>query len=458
MENKFLQFKRSNVIYQDREVALTQLNNHVQSNLDKILDGEPIVGFYYGNGEIKALLGICINKSTTGSKGVYWFDMEAAQGTNLVPGDASIKIENDEISVNIKSDADNALKIDENGAYVSISEIIGHVPSVDLSGLTLTQEVVFGEELSDDTTDASGFYTDDSNLSGVTSLVEADKKLSEAIDENSLAIAAAFNNLNDRVEELSGTVETLEDGMGGIDDAIDAVNDRVDGLSGNVNTLSTELDDAKDDIIAISGVVDDNSLAIAAAFNDLNDRINEISGEIPTERIAELEQEVSDLGQDVSDLQSGLTEVADDLSGLTQVVDDNSLTIAAAFNDVNDRLNDLSARTEGIDGVANRVSAVEEDVSGLTSSVDDLENNIESIGDDIEDINSGMSALTQAIMDNELVIAASLNDLNSRIVELSGSSVTEITSSSLDVTTESGTTTVELPEELFDVEIDGGDY
>lgn len=364
---KKLQLKRSDVIYENRTSALNELNTYVQSNINELLDGEPLVGRYYDNGVCKAILGIVYKKANI--SGVYYFDTEGSQQGQLVPADESISIENDQISVNLKSGEDNVLKLDENGLFVSLDELIEKIPQTDLSevesAITATQKVAFGEPIESDMESAQPFYVDDANLSGATSLVEADKILSEKVDENSLAIETAFNNLNDRLEELSGKTPSIE-----------------------------ELESLANDIEVISGVVDDNSLTIAAAFNNLNDRVNELSGStIPTSRIEEIEQNVASLQGDVAD--------------------------------------------------------IGEDVGELENSLDDVQ-------DSIETLESGLTSITKVIIDNELVVAASLNDLNSRILDLSGSSVSNITSSSLVITQDGNTFNIELPE--IEVEIDGGDY
>ena len=480
---KKLQLKRSDVIYENRTSALNELNTYVQSNIDELLDGEPLVGRYYDNGVCKAILGIVYKKANI--SGVYYFDTEGSQQGQLVPADESISIENDQISVNLKSGEDNVLKLDENGLFVSLDELIDRIPQTDLSGvesaITATQRVAFGEPISSDMVDAQAFYADDANLSGTTSLVEADKVLSERVDENSLTIAAAFNNLNDRLVELSANTPTVEEFesiasdieaiSGVVDDnsltiaaAFNNLNDRLATLSDDVDSLSEntvtteEFESLANDVEALSGAVEDSSLVTSAALNYLNDNLTDLSGSVET-----LASDVSDLAEDLAELSENTPTVeqfeslANDVNAISGVVDDNSLTIAAAFNALNDRITELSADTASdtrVEELEESVSNIEGTLETVGEDVDNLESGLTDVQDSIDALESGFTQITQVIVDNELVISSSLNDLNSRIIELSGSSVTNITSESLVITQDGNTINIELPE----IEVSGGDY
>jgi len=108
----------------------------------------------------------------------------------------------------------------------------------------------------------------------------------------------------------------------------------------------------------------DDELVTAAALNDLNDRIGSLSG---------LVSEI-----DIEPLSASVVTNVQNISILSGVVEENELVTAAALNDLNDKINMISANT------------------------------------------SGDYITREEFEDHEEVAAAAFNDLNSRIIDLSG--------------------------------------
>lgn len=134
------------------------------------------------------------------------------------------------------------------------------------------------------------------------SATEAFGKISKIIYLDELISSAAFNDLNDRVLALNEEVAVLHDEIGvRIREAIVEVD--------------AEIDDVKED-------VDENTNDIAALSADVaanEAKIDAISGDVMANRT--------------------------DINTLSASMIDNELVIAAAFNDVNDRILDMSADT-----------------------------------------------------------------------------------------------------------------
>lgn len=131
------------------------------------------------------------------------------------------------------------------------------------------------------------------------------------------------------------------------------------------------------------------------------------------------------------------TTIADAYSALTKEMIDDEKAIAAAFNDLNDRLNELSASTPDIDivdkiiedeeitaaalNVLNgRVGTLETQFTGdyiplegyaLSSAI--TENDL--LVNSADTVNDAFGKLQKQILDDEEAIAASVNDLNDRV-------------------------------------------
>ena len=219
---------------------------------------------------------------------------------------------------------------------------------------------------------------DDYYLSAATSLFNADQVLSKAVLENERVTAEALNDLNTRVNNVSGSVTTVQSSLDSLsqrtDAAIDDIYDTIENLDAidvddTLNkdektegdkkkyVLSVKIDNALDLTSkypvansAISTVIKEDEEVIAAALNDLNTRVGEVSGS-------------------VSSIESITDGIDDDLDYLSGQIDTNTASITGLGQSKQDK---LTAGT-GIDITENVISCtldteVSEFVNALPAS------------------------------------------------------------------------------------------
>ena len=133
-------------------------------------------------------------------------------------------------------------------------------------------------------------------------------------------------------------------------------------------------------------LIEETQLVASSGFNDLNKKIEE--------GIEGAEDNISDLEDSISELETSINEVNTNLS---EVIEQDELVTAAAFNDLNERLTDF-----------------ESEVSELSTRTEDLETSVSEASGNISNISSSLEETIQSVENMELVISASLNDLNSR--------------------------------------------
>ena len=138
---------------------------------------------------------------------------------------------------------------------------------------------------------------------------------------------------------------------------------------------------------------------ISAAFNDLNDRIDNIHVDM-----------ILGSGYTYSGLPyvNSATTIADAYSAITKVVIDDERVIAEAFNQQNDR---ILAMSGDINTINEKIDNIHVDMilgSGYTYSGIPYVNSATTIAD-------AYSALTNEVILDELVFASAVNDLNDRV-------------------------------------------
>lgn len=149
----------------------------------------------------------------------------------------------------------------------------------------------------------------------------------DKINDESLVISTALNDLNNRLTEVEGNTSNVDETP--TEDSTNLV------TSGGIYTAIVE-----------------NELATASALNDLNERIDNIE---------------STVGDD-----SEFVKISD--------YEDDQETTAAALNDLNDKINDIDDAFG--DGDFVKVPDYEEDQEVITRGINDLNNRITTIEDD----------------------------------------------------------------------------
>lgn len=201
----------------------------------------------------------------------------------------------------------------------------------------------------------------------ITLLQDNNKEVKEDIEDIDLIVSAALNDLNSRIGEYDGDFESLEN--------------RIDELG---ETLEESIDDLEE---KISAEMEDNELVISAALNDLNSRIGNSST-----TIEELETTVNNLQDDVENLQDDTEDLDERMDNTVEEIEKMELVISTSLNDLNSRIESTT-------------TSANERLEELDDKIDE---EINTLKDDVEDEFDEM----------EDVVAASLNDLNARIIDL----------------------------------------
>jgi len=207
-------------------------------------------------------------------------------------------------------------------------------------------------------------------VTSATSIADAYSALTKEVIESEIVAATALNDLNGRVLATSGAYVEL----------VDEIND--------------------------------SEKVIAASLNDLNDRIIEISGNVADFHV----DMILGSGYTYSGLPyvNSATTIADAYSALTKVLRKDEKVISAALNGLNDR---ILAMSGDINTINEKIDDFHIDMilgSGYTYSGLPYVNSATTMAD-------AYSAITKVVIDDELVTAGGLNDLNDRVMELSGS-------------------------------------
>ena len=246
--------------------------------------------------------------------------------------------------------------------------------------------------------------------------------------------------VDEKINEVSGKVDTLS----GV----------VTSLSGDVNTLSGKVDTISGAIDSLSGIIEDNELVIASSLTDLDSRKLDASAftssmsnvytkdEIDNAELA-IASALNDLNSRVIEISGNsggdVDELYDMIESISGVVEENELVTAAALNELNINKLDTSAYTptdlsnyytkseiddseEVISSALNDLNSRKLDASAYTPvDLSDYVTKVnfdDKLGSGFTGENSGRT-VTQVIVENELVIASSLTDLDSRKLDAS---------------------------------------
>ena len=268
----------------------------------------------------------------------------------------------------------------------------------------------------------SGYtYTGIPYVNSATSIADAYSAITKELISDGKVTAAALNDLNDRVNALSGV---------------------------DINSVISEY------VAPLSGVVEENELVTAAALNDLNNRmltgvsVNGVSAQVVS-NVAELDIPTPEMILGSGYTYTGIsyvnsaTSIADAYSALTNEVINDERVASAALNDLDERLKvisgdvaDIAIDTEelsdfvhdnkevvagALNDLNERVSVVE---THMTGDYIPLEGYVLASGKTEEEllvteddtVNEAFGKLQKQIIDDEIAVAGGLNDLNSRII------------------------------------------
>lgn len=309
MATRTIQFKRNNQISANAAAAKTNVLNIASS----LVNGEIVLNSYY--------------------------DSNARGGIATL---VAVKTNNDKIFFVDNQVILNKLGINDDGSVNSA--ITNSVENV-IDGINeLLTEIVNGAGLNSDGTyvvDAT-----DAKLSGATSLADADKKLSDAIQdiEDVIGAGGGSGSIVDRITTISGDVETLTTNL-------ETVSGDVITLEGKVETLTTNLETVSGDVITLEGKVDTLTTNLETVSGDvitLEGKVDTLSGKTitsveDTDTIDFTKEAAADGTQKIkADVKLSATQgniLSATSDGLYTSVDYNSVTNAIVINGVEKVLN-----------------------------------------------------------------------------------------------------------------------
>ena len=284
-------------------------------------------------------------------------------------------------------------------------------------------------------------HDDTHYIKDATSLDNADVLLDAAIWETSGLVAA----ISDRLDDLSAvtesfsahTVEALSALSKSVDDRISSglsiisgvVEDYVEAMLSGID-FDEVYEYVDDSIEALSGslldYIHENEEVTAAALNNLNDRTAYIETHTTGEYIP-LTNYVIATGTTEEELTIDEDDTVNEAFGKIQKqMFDNEEVVAAALNDLNDRIDSVLGNagtlTLALNGVVqgqfapSASTTINQTINGSNITLEGYE--MASAGTPITEndtINLAFGKLERRVEDNELVTAAALNDLNNRL-------------------------------------------
>lgn len=248
-----------------------------------------------------------------------------------------------------------------------------------------------------------------------------------------LALNGGVLTLLDAAHDNSVLAEVEFPNAGHIENTrFDSVNDKIlfdiTTLNGNVETIELDIQSLVDIYEEGQGIefkegssdgkkTINIKLAEGEDILQLGDEGLSISDKVATD--AEVDEKLEDKAD-----KSGLTEVSDEVEKLkriigTDVEDPSIQSQIDSINEVLDSLEDLpeiSGITAELEKKADKetVDELSGKVGTLSGEVADVKDDLSGLTERVEAVESGLSSLTNTVLDNALVTAAALNDLNER--------------------------------------------
>lgn len=346
-------------------------------------------------------------------------------GIEIVDGKINGITETDlpELSITPLGDGNVITDIQVNDHEITFSKGLTVATDADLENLS--GSVVSIQEELDRAEDAAGLANDGTYIkptetgltSGSKSLRDAIAILDDATLELSAATVFAMEGVDDKIEELSGAVITFSSAtvneITNINNDINVVSGDVQELSGAVMSISAKTAGVL--TLNLNGVEQGKYCPSASTTIDLT-AIQEVTGA----DVLLTGYEIS-TASTLEELTVVETDNVNEAFGKVQKqIIDNEEVVAAALNEIDERVDALSASV-----VNNRIdidilSANMADISVIANNLDELSAATISMSGSVVNNRTDIDILSANMIDNEMVIAAAFNDVNSRIINLSG--------------------------------------
>ena len=262
---------------------------------------------------------------------------------------------------------------------------------------------------------SGGTVSGDTEFKGDVKIVYPDStsqtvSLREVMVDNEMTISAALNDLNARVDDQKTDIDTIK-----TKESLPLSGGTVSGDTEFKGDVKIVYPDATSQTVSLREVIVDNEEVTSAALNELNERISDQKADIDTIKAKEcLPLSGGTINGDL--IVSGDTEFKGDVKivypdstsqtvSLREVMVDNEMAISAALNDLSAKVNDQKADIDTI-----KAKECLPLSGGTVSGETTFNKDVKVVFPNSETPTS----LVSAIVDNEKVTAAALNDLNEK--------------------------------------------
>ena len=234
--------------------------------------------------------------------------------------------------------------------------------------------------------------------------------LREVIVDNEEVTSAALNELNERISDQKTDIDTIK-----AKECLPLSGGTVSGDTEFKGDVKIAYPDSTSQTVSLREVMVDNEMAISAALNDLSAKVNDQKADIDTIKAKEcLPLSGGTINGDL--IVSGNTEFKGDVKiaypdstsqtvSLREVIVDNEEVTSAALNELNERISDQKTDIDTI-----KAKECLPLSGGTVSGETTFNKDVKVVFPNSETPTS----LVSAIVDNEKVTAAALNDLNDK--------------------------------------------
>ena len=264
-------------------------------------------------------------------------------------------------------------------------------------------------------TTSGGTVSGDTEFKGDVKIVYPDStsqtvSLREVMVDNELAISAALNDLSAKVDDQKTDIDTIK-----TKECLPLSGGTINGnliVSGNTEfngDVKIAYPDSTSQTVSLREVMADNEMTISAALNDLNERISDQKTDIDTIKTKEsLPLSGGTVSGDTEfkgDVKIVYPDATSQTVSLREVIVDNEEVTSAALNELNERISDQKTDIDTI-----KAKECLPLSGGTVSGETTFNKDVKVVFPNSETPTS----LVSAIVDNEKVTAAALNDLNEK--------------------------------------------
>ena len=264
-------------------------------------------------------------------------------------------------------------------------------------------------------TTSGGTVSGDTEFKGDVKIVYPDStsqtvSLREVMVDNELAISAALNDLSAKVDDQKTDIDTIK-----TKECLPLSGGTINGnliVSGNTEfkgDVKIAYPDLTSQTVSLREVMVDNEMTISAALNDLNARVDDQKTDIDTIKTKEsLPLSGGTVSGDTEfkgDVKIAYPDSTSQTVSLREVIVDNEEVTSAALNELNERISDQKADIDTI-----KAKECLPLSGGTVSGETTFNKDVKVVFPNSETPTS----LVSAIVDNEKVTAAALNDLNEK--------------------------------------------